>query len=120
MITYLETTQPNWKPFEAIIAQVTPDIIQSSPFPLFQRDPEYFLHDFMHMGTITDSYLPEKQIEIYKHCDTRRCLNIDNSGQCYAFGSKVLDETKDPWDDGYDESIYTPIETQSALWIALS
>ncbi len=111
---------PKWQPFEQIIAGVTPDIIQSSPFPQCGRDPEYFTHDFMFMGVAVDSYLPGKKINLYKHRDTRRYLNIDDGGQCYAFGSKVLDESKDPWEEGYDESIYTPIEPQVALFMVLS
>lgn len=40
----------------------------------------HLLPDLMHMGTVCHH---GAEIEQYKHCDTRRYLNLDESGQAW-------------------------------------
>lgn len=47
--------------------------------PAEQQVP-HLLADVMHMGTVIHE---GRRIEQYKHCDTRRYLNLDHHGQAW-------------------------------------
>src|SRR5690625_2600677 len=64
--------------------------------PAEQHVP-HLLADVMHMGTV---HYNGHEIEQYKHCDTRRYLNLDHSGQAWQItaqsaGNAVIGERID-------------------------
>lgn len=64
---------PEWAPLEAV-ARLTAD----GPFPV---DPG----DFMWMGATASDGVP---VQLYKHSDTRRYLNLDAAGHAYRYVAK--------------------------------
>lgn len=49
---------------------------------LCKAHPRLALIDFMFLGVAGTNSQP---IFLYKHFNTRRCLNIDSAGHCYAY-----------------------------------
>ena len=62
---------PNWKPLEMFV-------------------PKEYWSCFMWMGTVLGG------IEMYKHCDTRRYLNIDSNGKFFEYNGRGYDEVENP------------------------
>lgn len=67
-------TGPDWKPLEAVARLVR----QSRELPQFHPG------EFMYMATL-HAVRPQVNIHLYKHYDTRHCLNLDDGGHAYAF-----------------------------------
>lgn len=68
--------------------------------------PQINAWDFMYMGTATCA-VSGTPIDLYKHCDTRRYLNIDAAGHAYRY-------------DGRTNSYYALTNAMSAIDVVLS
>jgi|2_EtaG_2_1085320.scaffolds.fasta_scaffold02335_9 hypothetical protein len=70
----------SWKPLEQVAAWYKDDkVIQA-----FEWGPMY-ADDFMHMGTWPIQ--GDREIQLYKHINTRRYLNMDADGNFYTYDS---------------------------------
>lgn len=66
--------EPEWGPLEAL-SRLTRS---SAHLPAFHAD------EFMHMGIVRGT-TKDVVIQLYKHCDTRRYLNLDDGGHAYQY-----------------------------------
>lgn len=76
-----DPTGHNWKPLEQICDEWGKDYVGSNY-------GQMYADDFMHMGTWPiNNVKGDREIQLYKHIDTRRYLNIDDDGICYKYDS---------------------------------
>ena len=79
---YDDGVEAVWQPLEAVAR-----VARSSA-----RLASFHEGEFMFMGAVSNARKP-LTIHLYKHCDTRRYLNLDVAGHAYAYvGSAARDE----------------------------
>jgi len=75
----------NWKPLERLCDDCEKD--ETDQWGQDDFGPMY-VDDFMHMGSFPiNNVKGRREIQLYKHIDTRRYLNIDNDGILYKYES---------------------------------
>jgi hypothetical protein len=73
--------QPDWRPLEAVarLSRTTHEI------------PSIKMCDFMHMACVEEPWTALR-IQLYKHIETRRYLNLDDAGHTYQYCGQLDDD----------------------------